>query len=210
MKFFRILIHPRETMRSILDQPRDRMVVPLVVMAICSSVLRNAHFDGVKTILTGAPFPLWVFIVAPICVIAAGVGLFFVFAWIATMIGRFFEGKGEYRGVVRAMAWSFVPIIVALAYRVPVAIFVPSPAQERLRLGPHTVVTIAPRSIGAGCSMALLSGLLELAILSWYLYVASNTVAEAHGFSGWRGLGTVLATWITPIVILAAAVLASR
>jgi len=61
--------------------------------------------------------------------------------------------------------------------------------------------------MSGGCLTALLFGSLELSVAVWCLIVASRTIAEAHRFSAWRGLGTLVIVGITPIVIVIAAAL---
>jgi len=133
--------------------------------------------------------------------------LFWFYAWVPLLIGRFLGGTGEIRGVRAAVAWGLAPVVWALLYRVPAAIwFAPSAATSvRMR---DTSITFDPGAISGGCGIVLAFLVVELIVFVWCAVVMSNTVAEAHGFSAWHALGTLVLSAIAPLVVLLAAVLA--
>lgn len=201
----RIVIRPRTTMREILDTPPDRMIVPLVLLGIISGMLRDFNprsFPGVDA-------KTWLIICAAIAgVIAVFVLLFYGFAWIAYFIARWLEGTGDPAATRSALAWGTAPTIWALLYRLPVAFSA---------LANPTRVEVQGRNInfstgmfGDGCFAALVFAIVELAVLLWYLAVASQTLAEAHRFSVWRGLGTLAILAVTPVIVMIAAFLSLR
>lgn len=209
MIFFRrlakILIRPRAVMREILDQPRDRMVLPLVLLAILSGYagdIDRLEMDRVAQGL-GQSWPMVIGIF--ILVTAILVALFYGFAWLAALIGRtLFEGTGTAREVRSALAWGGAPVIWALLYRIPMMT-----RAEGGKIELDQGLRIDPGHLGDGCLFALLFGFLELVMLVWTFIVASQTLGEAHRFSGWRGLGTLVALLVTPVIVIIAAVLAS-
>lgn len=211
MTFFRrlvsIAIHPRTTMREILDSPRGRAVLPLVVLATLSGFIANASHNA-RTGLKTAPMPWLIVAGATIAAALVMVLLFYLFAWIAHVAGRFLEGQGTYADVRAALAWGLAPIIFALLYRVPVALFGPSQNAGLVRIGEQ--VKFTPGQLSGGCLFALLIGVLELGTAVWFAVVASHTLGEAHRFSSWRGFGTLVIVAITPIVIMIAAFLSLR
>jgi len=142
-----------------------------------------------------------------VCVIAAMVGLFYLYAWVPYFAGRFLGGTGDVRGVRAAVAWGFAPAVWALLYRIPAAIsFVSSGAAAvNVRNGG---VKFNPGMLANGCGVTLVFMLLELIVFVWTAVVMSNTVAEAHDFSALHGLGTLVISAIVPVVVVIAAVLA--
>lgn len=196
-----ILVFPRRTMRAILDSPRDRSTILLVVLAIVSSIVKEIKVGEIQQAMeqAPAPFPL---IVAGVLIALVLVFLFFfyAFSWIALGIGRVLEGTGTARGVRSSVAWGFAPLIWALVYRIPFAFLRTSPPEGESIFSPGS---FAPD----GWLVALVPLILEFVTFCWYLFVASLTLAEAHGFSGLRGLSTLLLSLASPAVLILAAVL---
>src|SRR5688572_8135127 len=168
----RIVIDPRTTMREILDTPPDRMIVPLILLGIISGGLRDFNprsFPGVDA-------KTWLIICAVIAgVIAVFVLLFYAFAWIAYFIARWLEGSGDPAATRSALAWGTAPIIWALLYRLPVAFFA---LAYPTRVGVQgRNINFTTGMVGDGCMAALVFAIVELAVLLWYLVVASQTLA---------------------------------
>ncbi len=203
-----ILFSPRETMKGILAN-RDRMVVPLVLLAIASSGIKDVRLSGARQAVKTLPSPtVWLIVTAVfLCVIPLLVAFFYLLAWIAVWVGRLFEGRATTRAVRSALAWGGAPVIWALLYRIPVALLVhgSETTEGKIRAG-HFVFN--PQQLSSGCGFALAIAMLNFVVLVWYLIVTSNTLAEAFDFSGWRGFATLLLTWLSPVVVLLAAALA--
>ena len=202
----RIVIRPRATMREILDAPPDRMILPLVLLAIVSGLLRDFHTRS----FPGLDAKTWLIVCAAVVAcIALFVLLFYAFAWLAFFVARFLEGTGDPAATRSALAWGSAPIIWALVYRLPLVFL--SPAVNRTRVGvAGKNVSFSAGLFEGGCLLAMVFMLVELALLVWYLVVASQTLAEAHRFSAWRGLGTLAILAVTPVIVVIAAVLSLR
>jgi len=208
-----VVIQPRRTMRELLDQRSHRMVVPLVLLAIISSLLKDLDLPGLQKALQGhttVAFPLMIACIL-VAVTLVTLLLFYVLSWIALGVGRLLEGRGEVGEVRSALAWGFAPIIWALLYRIPMAFIRWDSVQEagltRLRLGGDELV-FSRGNFPGGWATALAFAILEITVLLWYLVIASRTLAEAHRFSGWRGLGTLVLSFASPVIVILAAVLA--
>ncbi|PYQ29900.1 MAG: hypothetical protein DMF56_09240 [Acidobacteria bacterium] len=203
----RVVIRPRTTMREILDEPRDRMIVPLLLLATLAAFAGDPN-NNVRKGLAATPYA-WLIVICALIVSALVVFLaFYLFSWIAYMAGRFLDGQGSQSAVRSALAWGFAPIIWAMLYRIPIALFA-SPETEVIKAG-DVAFRLRPALIGGSCALALIFGLLELAMIVAYVVVSSRTLAEAHRFSAWKGFGTLVIVGITPLVIIIAAVLAIR
>jgi len=204
-----IMIRPRATMRRILDAGRDRMVIPLVLLATLSAILGDLDRSSLDA-MRKLPVNFGLLAVG-ICV---GVSaffllLFYVFTWIAYGMGRLLEGTATPREVRSAMAWGLAPIIWSILYRLPAVIIWPGTMESRLRLHDSAQLSINPNLMGMGCIGSVIFAALELTMLIWYCVVASNTLGEANRFSAARGFGALVLTGISPAIILIAAVLAS-
>ena len=169
-------------MQRILAQPRDRMVIPLVLLAALADGLRSVSTDDLRH----TPFPphvVGIVILVCIAVLLAAVGIFYGMAWVVTMVGRLFDGEGTFRAVRSSLAWGLVPVVLSLLYRVPL-LFLPKP--------PWLVAVIV---------------VLQAAVFLWWVALTSITVAEAHRFSAWTALGTLALSSLAPLVVVGAAAL---
>ena len=204
-----VLVRPRRTMRRILDSPRRRMVLPMVLLVVISGIFGD--FDAPtaqKYLQQSGGWQVWLMVTGVVvCVIAAMVGLFYLYAWVPYFVGRFLGGTGDVRGVRAALAWGLAPAVWALLYRVPGAIWFASssPTAVRLRNGK---VGFDPGMMANGCGVALVFMFLELIVIVWCAVAMSNTVAEAHDYSALHGLGTLVISAMAPVVVMIAAVLA--
>lgn len=200
-----VVVRPRSTMRRILEaSPRNSTVWLLFALTTVSGIfgdvdaqlLERAGEVQVALLVAGVLAGLMVLL--PV--------LFWFYSYVPFFTGRFLGGTGEIGGVRAALAWGLAPAIWALLYRVPAAFWVASSSTSvRLRDGN---VTFDPGLIADGCGMALLFAFVELIVFVWCVFVMSNTVAEAHGFTAWHGLGTLVIAAIAPLIVVLAAVLA--
>jgi hypothetical protein len=200
-----IMIRPRAVMRRILDAGRDRMIIPLVLLATISAIVGDLHSGERRALQVQG----WQFALIVVGVLAGVtllmLALFYLFSWAAFGLGKVLEGTGSPREVRSAMAWGLAPAIWAMLYRIPSAIFWPRSEGAALKIGDFSLNTGRE---GMTCLVAAILGLLELTMFVWLVIVTSNTIGEAHRFSSWRGLATLLLVAISPAIIILAAVLA--
>lgn len=192
-------------MRRILDSGRSRWVVPVVLLAFVSGVMTDSDLRDVRKVLPDVPTAVVIACVIGGSAIAYLV-LFYIFGWVATIVGRFLEGQGTVRDVRAALAWGLAPLLFSPIYNIPAAMMI-----HNMKLPEQgdkaALFDVISRG---GCTYALLFALLDLAFRIWYIVVASATLGEAHRFSSWRGLGVFVIAAIIPIIIAAAAVLTLR
>jgi hypothetical protein len=208
-----IMVRPRSTMRRILDPPRDPMVLPLVFLAILSSFLSDYDLGALVVLLRNPPFPMFSLVIAGALLGTAvlAVGLFYLFAWLAAYVGRRLEGEANARQIRSALAWGLVPLIWALVFRAPVSLWFAlgePDAARPITIGSDLSISNAGL-LSRGCGWALLIGAVEFTVFVWCVAAASLTVAEAHRFSGWQGLGTLALTVAIPLLILVSFALAA-
>jgi hypothetical protein len=204
----RVMVKPRSTLRAILDQPRDRMALPLFALAVASGILGDLDAPMIQRILQqpkGWQFGLML-AAATVGIGIALVVLAWFYAWVPVWIGRFLEGTGEIREVRSALAWGSAPAIWALLYRLPAAIWLGGTRGSEVHVGGDTI-RIDAGALSNACGVALVFALLELLVFVWCLVLLSNTVAEAHRLSPWKGLGTLILSALVPVVVVVAAVL---
>lgn len=203
-----IMIRPRAAIRRILDAGRDRMIIPLVLLAAFSATVGDADRSSLETLRRVPVHPALLLAGIFVAVALVSLLLFYGFSWIAYGMGRVLEGAATPREVRSAMAWGLAPIIWAILYRLPVAIFWPGSTGGRVRVNPDQVA-INPELLGMGCMGSVIFTALELTTLVWYCVVVSNTLGEANKFSAGRGFAVLVLTGISPAIIMIAAFLAA-
>jgi Yip1-like protein len=203
-----VLYRPRETMRRVLDGGRDRWTVPLIVLAfICASV-GDSDIPELGRVLPGLSLS------ATLALVALGLLLFaacwvialYVFALLATIVGRWLEGQGEIADVRAALAWGVVPVIWTVILRIPIAVY----SSRLIAQTPDKHRMLMDFILKGGCVIAALATTYQLLLFLWVMYVVSSTVGEALRFSSWKGLATIAMTVGVPVIIAVAAALAFK
>jgi hypothetical protein len=200
-----ILAAPGRTMRRIFEQRADRMFVPLLLLTYLSIVLSDVREKPFR-VGREASIALEPGIVAALLAAVGAlvfIGIFFVFAWVAQLIGRItFGGTGSAKDVRMALAWGLTPVAWALVYRIPLAIWA--------ALNPRAESTSID-FMNLGDHVLLATGILalDLCVLVSYLVVSTFTLAVGHRITPGESIGTLVLTFLTPVVIALSAALAS-
>jgi hypothetical protein len=198
-----ILLAPGRTMRMLLDKGSARLTVPLFLLAFVSIALGDRSKMPFRVGVDAARSRGSIAIVVAMIIFAAAVflALVFLFSWVAYLLGRMiFGGTGTPASVRSAIAWGMAPIVWALLYRIPMALFAPRPESSAINfaaLGDHVLLAVVVLA-------------LDLTVLVTYVVASSFTIAAAHRITPGEALGTLLLTFATPVVIAVAAVLASH
>jgi len=201
-----IIYRPRQTFRRILDSGRDRWTIELVVLAfICASVT-DPDIRGLLEALPGLPLhaALALIALALLCLAAMWVVVLYAVAGIATIVGRWLDGKGTAADVRAALAWGLVPVVWSIVFRIPLAVY-------------HSRLDLRPRDRGqmlfdfvqqGGLTVFIVFATAQILMYVCILFVASNALGEALRFSSWKGLATVVISIVLPIVLVVGAVIA--
>lgn len=207
--FVTVLFRPQRTMERVLARP-GRAVIPLLVLGVLSDSLKQGSFSGLRG--HWHTLPPWAFVVVPIGIaVGCAVIVLLVYALafaVRTIATLLLDGDGPLRDVVAALAWGLTPMVWALLYRLPLALFSNTFIPLQTRIGQAQIEI--PDFAAAGCGAALALFVLELAVLSWTIVVTGGTLSAALKISPIRALGALAMTLAVPIVVVVAALLASR
>ncbi|MEM6429806.1 MAG: Yip1 family protein [Deinococcota bacterium] len=197
--YFTMLTKPKDTLRALLDGPYQNSDLSLVlllsglsavliflfVLGPLSTVIA-AELDAPTGAITGAAIVLALF-----TAISTVVSLYFtgfLYAWVGA---KLFDGNGSYRDARFAYAWALVPGMWLTA--IVLVIMIPAVLQLISSTSPG-VPAGASALYGLASFLAFIGGF-------WILVVQCRALAEAHGFSSWKGFGTVLITGILSSMI---------
>jgi len=207
-----MLVRPRQTIRTIVAQSPSRRVVPLlVVLATLSSSTRDVRWQAYhQSPRLAAMMPsAWIICAGLAGILIAALLIFYAFAFLAWGIGRFLGGTADRRAVRLALAWSLAPLIWALLWRIPIALFQPAMGAALNQM--HDPADILRAVAGMITLYGLMSysviALLTIAVDIWCLVLAGVALSEVNGFSTWRGAATLGFSLLAPIIVAAAFVI---
>jgi hypothetical protein len=178
--FVTIWLRPRATIRGILDRNPSYLVTSLAMAGGVLQALDRATQRNAGNTLSLATILILALALGPI---GGLIGVYLggaVLGW----VGRSLGGRGESEEVRAALAWSQVPALAAI----PIWIL-------QIALVGHEMFTSNTPNLDAspGLGMLLLAtGLIEILVGVWAFITMLRTVGEAHRFSAWKSLGSLL------------------
>ena len=170
---------PRRTMRQILDDDPERLVLVLAALGGISQALDNASTRSAADHLS-----LLAVLAGAVALGAVGgiVGLY-VSAVVLRVTGSWLGGTASSRELRAALAWPNVLTAWALLLWIP----------ELLLFGRELFTTEMPRT-DASLPLTVTFfcfAFVEIVIAIWSVVVVVKCVAEAQRFSAWRALGSI-------------------
>lgn len=187
-------IYPRATVRQILDSGATRMVPILAAVYGISYVLDRASMRGVPPSMSPWAVLALAIVIGPLS------GFISVYLGGAIMgwIGRRLGGVGTTQEVRTAMAWASVPHIEALVLWIPtLALF---GREVFYNDNPIFDAWADAQPLVVWPAMLLLL-LVSVTAGIWSVVVTLKCLAEAHQFSAWRALTSVLVV-LSPFIFL--------
>ncbi len=192
--WFTMWLHPRATTREILDTDPARLVIAL---AMFGGVLNALDQASIKSLGDELSVPMIFALAIPVGMVAGVIALYLGAALIR-WTGSWLGGQASAGEVRAALAWGHLPVYFAAVLWLPYLGF----------FGNEIFMSEMP-SVQARPWLVLV--LLNLAVLEkglavWGLVTLVLAVAEAHRFSGWRSLGSIVMAvlvLIVPLMMLA-------
>jgi len=188
-----IWTRPRATLRQILDDDPRRFLFRLAALGGIADGMGLVVGSGLGDTLS----PAWCLAIALVGGALGGILILFISTGLILVGGRWLGGRGGTTQVMAAVAWSNVPEVWGLLLWLP-----------RAALLGDEVFRAAPSRIEDNPPAALFFGLLLLAqrlFGLWGFVVALKCIAEAHSFSAWRALWTLVLVALlagVPLVLL--------
>lgn len=200
------MVRPRATVRDILSSPPDRLAIPLVIVATISQFIVENDFQRLIDALRAVPIPMGALLLLASIILGSlvSIALLYGFSYPVSWFGKAIGGDGNPEQIRTALAWGSVPFVWALLFRIP----------ARAIWGEPLVAIVFARDSGAaglistsGSELGLFFPILTFVLLEaatgvWYLLLISMCVGEAHGFSAWRGLGSLLLPVFIPLLAI--------
>jgi len=193
--YLEICIHPRATIRAIVDRdPRDRVIALVLIASVIGAVTNAVHgynYNPTAFTIAGKPIPvmaphtwrlmsLWGLAVWPIL----AVPLLYINGALLRWSGSLLGGTAKAVEVRAAIAWPYVLAIVISLVNFAVGFVAPPPSPPLM-------------SHSMNATLAYWRSMLPAMIISaplwlWWWIVSLKCLGEVHRFSAWRALGTWL------------------
>ena len=182
-----IWIKPRETVRYAIDNKTMKFAVILALIAGVFDTLDGAVQNNLGDTMSITMIFVFAILLGPVL----GVIGWWIAAVIAKIVGRWFGGTGTFADLKMAFAMSYIPIILGGVLWIP----------DLLILGKVLFVENFDISVGP-LIWLFISGFISIVLGVWSFIITVKAIAEAHKFSAWRGLWTVLIPSVLIIFVL--------
>lgn len=192
---FTIWFSPRATIRRQIESNPAQGVLLIAALAGISSAISNASENNLGDTAPIGALVAACAILGPIIAIVSLYAGSLLLSWVGTWL----EGDGTAQEVRCAYAWCQVPAVATFLLQVLVL----------LLIGEELFTSETPRlDSSGGLELAFLGfGIIEAILGVWMVVLFFKCLAEAHQFSVWRAMGTViLSSFVVmlPILILVA------
>lgn len=169
-RWLSLWVKPRATIRRILETNPQFMVIPLALLY--GFVAGITWIGFLWSRFPNRPEYHKTSVVVILLIMGALFGLvsLYIGSALYRMVGGWLKGKGKFQEVKCAVAWSFYPFIVSAIFAILSYTFYQ-----------HPFISFA-------------FSILNLIFLIWAYVLFFHLLGEAHQFSAWRALGTVLIT----------------
>ncbi|MCI5053130.1 MAG: YIP1 family protein [Simkaniaceae bacterium] len=182
--WFSMWIHPRKTMRAILESN-----VNYRFNWLCFFYGFLFNLNSSRSIALGSTysFPA-IFIAAVILAWPVGYIVFTITSALFFWVGKWFKGSGSYLQVRSAVAWSAVPVVAnILLWFIIIGLF--------------GAGVLAPTSLDTVNNGILGLFTLQFILNVWSFILLLHAYGEVQGFSAWRSLPVAIIAFILWVII---------
>jgi hypothetical protein len=179
--FFSVCVHPRETVRQLIEQDPGYGIWLLVPLY---SFIAGINPDYYFLFHKWLP-PIASLLASILVMMIFGVGAFWVYVVVLYFLGKLLGGTGKFKEVCTAYAWVYPPaygaILLLLIGGIPKWLKILEGATEL-----KDIVT------PVGTIWFALCALLAVGFIIWCLVIMVIVISEAHKFSIGRAIGVFL------------------
>lgn len=196
--WFKIWIKPRETIREIIDYDPSYLVIPLAIITGVAEILYRAMDRNLGDSYELVILIIFILIGGPLLGLASIYLGGTLFSW----VGKFLGGKGSPQEVRAALAWSSISWIFILFIALSrLAIF---GSEEFTTPTPRLDMLFENASRWELLLLLLYSATtpLIMMIFLWSFMLTLKCLAEAHRFSAWMSIATILISFTVILLVV--------
>jgi hypothetical protein len=186
--WFKIWINPRGTIREIIDYNPNYLVIPIALLSGLAQALDRSIGSSL-----GDDFDLRILI--PVIIIIGpilGIIGLYVGGAILSWFGQRLGGQGSQEEVRTALAWSSMPQLLILILDIGLIALL---GTEAFTSSTHKMDARIEQSLIAAIFYSFIFiGILFITVVLavWSIFLYIKCLAEAHQFSSWRSIATIL------------------
>jgi hypothetical protein len=186
--FVSIWLHPRDTIRGILDRDPTYLVIPLAAVGGIFQAISRASDRNAADLLSLPVVLLIALIGGPI----GGLLGLYVAGGLLSFTGRWLGGNASAQEVRASVAWGTVPGLWGGLLWIPI-----------IALGGSAMFTSDFENAG-GMVLLVCGGMLlvQAAAYIWSIFTSLHSLGEAQGFSAWKALGNSVLAFLVIVVPL--------
>ena len=177
--FTAVWLRTRKTARFVIEEKTTGFAILLIMLSGIGSGLMGMQSSGGGAGMAGWLILLLALTLGPVVGLASAALL----SGLYLLVGKLFKGKATYIEMFKAVAVSMIPYV----WIAPVLL-----AWATLAPDSYFADPLAETSTGEGWGTLLVFGTISFVLSIWGIIIQSKAIGEAHQFSSWKGLVTVL------------------
>jgi len=182
--FLAVWLHPRQTIRTIVDQNPKSLVLLLAMAAGGGEIAMRGASVG-QGMGTNA---LVVILVSGVVGALLGLAGLYFFGFLYRWVGGWFGGQATGVQVRAAIAWAKVPVFAVFVIWLIFYFVSKGAIADMSQTGPEFSVSL------------LITGVASIVLGVWSFILLCLMIGEVHKFSGWKGFLTVFLPGVIVLV----------
>ncbi len=175
--WLRIWIRPKATIRSLIEEGSTRTPLLLAIfwgILVSLNILNYVWITHPGQSIYKNPVFVGMMLLLGIL---KGIIILYLGSWLYLCTGKWIRGEGKFSDLKCASGWSLYPFSIAL------------------------MINLIVTGMGNHYGMGLFLQLVHLAVLIWALIIFFKLIGEAHHFSAWKGVITVVMAIILLMIV---------
>ncbi len=182
-------VRPRKTMQVIKEHNINHRLFVLCLIYGFQWMLGALQFFSF-----GYAFTLFfIFLIAAVLAVPAGYIIFNFMGAFYYWMGKLVKGKGSFKQVRAATAWSSVPIIVTCLIWIYLML---------LHGNGLFISDYQKQLVGTIATVTAFAGLTQLAMVIWSIVIFLHALGEVQGFSAWKALLNLFLAWLGAFILM--------
>ena len=191
-----IWLQPRSTIQRIVDTNPTYLVLVLLALTGVSYGVSAASAEGWGYDMS----LLWVFVIIVAIFPLITILLLYLVSGLTRWTGKWLGGKATQEQIRAAYAWSYIPIIAAIALYVPLFMFYGFDLFNYQHTTFSDSLPMVPVQSGVAFGIIAIA---EVVLNVWSFVIALHCLGQVQGFSAWRALGNQALTALVLLVPIA-------
>lgn len=184
-----IWLNTRETIQTVIQQKRTGMLIILIYLSGVQMALNFALNLGTGDFSTFGG----IIAISLVRGVIFGAVSWAVLSTLYFWIGKLFKGKGSWKEISRAYAWTMIPQVVTLVIYWPLAMIV---------FGGDLFTSNTPSLSAPMMLLNTFTLLFNMVVGIWSIFIIAQGIGAAHKISSWKGFFTIFISSFVAFTVL--------